>query len=258
MKHPTMLVMIALAALVLSVSAGFAQVASKLNVYGGMHETLAKGDHQARVNIVDLLAQENFYAVGAVAGLHGEITVLDSAAFVTGVAPGSGLKPLDSTDTAATLLVGQTVPCWSRDVIGDDVPPDRFDGMILTAAAGRGVDASTPFMFIVEGELTDVRIHVINGACPVHARMQKIELTDDRLPFEYEAERIQGTVVGVYASDAVGKLTHPATSVHAHLIYIDESTGEKVTGHIERVGVAAGATVKVPAAAASGEAGGDR
>jgi alpha-acetolactate decarboxylase len=223
-----------------------------------MHETLAKGDFQARVDLADLLDQEQFYAVGAVAGLQGEITILDSAAYATSVTPDRRLDPLDGPATAATLLVGQTVPRWSGVTIDVEVTADDFDHVIHDAAAGQGVDTSMPFMFIVEGEMIDVRLHVINGACPVHARMKKLEIPDDRQPFEHESGRLRGTVVGVYAPDAVGKLTHPATSVHAHLIYVDETTGEQVTGHLERIGIAAGATVKVPAEAESGEAGGDR
>ena len=57
---------------------------------------------------------------------------------------------------------------------------------------------------------------------------------------------VQGTMVGVYAADAVGKLTHTATSTHAHLVYVDHVTGEQFTGHLERVGVGPDATLRVP------------
>jgi alpha-acetolactate decarboxylase len=253
-----MMAMFALCILSTTGSAGRPQEASPLIVYGGMHETLAKGDDQARVNIAVLLVQDHFYAVGAVAGLHGEITILDSVAYVTGVAPDSGLTPLDGASSEATLLVGQSVRSWSGETIDEDVAADRFDEVIHDAAASQGVDTSVPFMFIVEGEMIDVRLHVINGACPVHARMKKLEIQDDRLPFEHESSRLRGTIVGVYAPDAVGKLTHPATSVHAHLIYIDGTTGARVTGHLEWVGIAAGATVKVPAVVESAGSGGNR
>jgi hypothetical protein len=67
-------------------------------------------------------------------------------------------------------------------------------------------------VFTVEGDFSRVRLHVINGACPMHARLKKITLSKEQRPFEAELERVSGTLVGVYAKDAVGKLTHPATS----------------------------------------------
>jgi hypothetical protein len=213
-----------------------------------MHETLAKGKHQARVRLADLLAAEHFYGVGAIEGLRGEITILDSAAFATAAASEDGLDSLDASTQAATLLVGQSVPRWTDIALQDAVTPEGFDDVIRDSAVGRGLDPVQPFMFLVEGDLIDVRLHVIDGACPVHARMQKLETPPDRHPYELNATRLRGTVVGVYAPDAVGKLTHPDTSTHAHLIFTDPKTGKRVTGHLERAGISGGATVKVPSA----------
>ncbi|MEZ6061883.1 MAG: hypothetical protein R3C19_16180 [Planctomycetaceae bacterium] len=52
---------------------------------------------------------------------------------------------------------------------------------------------------------------------------------------------------GIYAADSVGKLTHPATSTHTHVIYTDPKTGIRVTGHVEQIGLAKGAVLKIPA-----------
>lgn len=60
---------------------------------------------------------------------------------------------------------------------------------------------------------------------------------------------MSGTLVGVYAADSVGRLAHPATKTHTHLIYTDPATGERVTGQVERVGLAKGAALKLPAKA---------
>lgn len=242
----------ALVALLLTglVGAGLAQGPAPLIRYGGMHEALAKGEHQARVRVAELLEQEHLFAVGALEGLAGEITILDSVVYATTLTDEDQPLALDGAQAAATMLVGQAVPHWTRLPIADGVAPDRFDDTVRDAANGQGLDVSTPFLFVIEGMLTDVRLHVIHGACPVHARMNKLELAAERRPYELEIETLRGTVVGVYATDAVGKLTHPATSTHAHLIYVDEKTGEQITGHLERVGVAPGASLSVPSISA--------
>ena len=57
---------------------------------------------------------------------------------------------------------------------------------------------------------------------------------------------VRGTVVGVYAENSVGNLTHPGTSMHSHLVFTDPSSGLKVTGHLERLGLRSGSQLRLP------------
>lgn len=215
--------------------------------YGSMHETIGQKRHEGRVELGHLLRKPHFYGVGALEGLKGEVTVVDSEAVVTGVTPAGGTRQLTPTGLKAALLVGQSVPEWTSVEMTQNVSAEQFDDAVMTAAAGRGLSRSQPFMFVIEGSFTDVRLHVINGACPIRARMKKIELRREEQPFELEAKTLRGTVVGVYAAGSVGTLTHPDTSTHVHLIYTDPGSGERVTGHLERIGVGKGAVLKLPA-----------
>jgi len=52
-------------------------------------------------------------------------------------------------------------------------------------------------------------------------------------------------LVGFYAADSVGKLTHAGTSLHAHALF--DFHGVKTTAHVDRVAVAAGVGVYLPA-----------
>lgn len=213
--------------------------------YGGMHETIGQKQHHGRVRVSDATQRPHFYALGALEGLRGELTVHDSVATATGVTNGR-LAALRPADTQATLLVGQSVDEWTRVTLRDAVSHTQFDEAVANAASEAGVDATSPFMFVIDGTFTEVRLHVMNGACPVHARMKKLELPSDARPFELEAATLAGTLVGVYAAHSVGELTHPATSTHAHLLYTNPDSGERVTGHLEQVGLAPGAVLKLP------------
>jgi hypothetical protein len=218
--------------------------------YGGMHETIGQQQHQGRVELEQVVRMPHFYGVGAMEGLDGEITIEDSKPIVTAVTPDGRPLPVAPTDAKAALLVGQSVHEWTRIELSEDVPHGRFDDAVADAALRRGgdiVDLARPFMFVIEGQFKDVRLHVINGACPLHARMHKLELRPEDRPFELEAETLSGTLIGVYAADSVGKLTHPDTSVHVHLIYTDPQTGKQITGHVERIGIVSGAILKLPA-----------
>lgn len=143
-------------------------------------------------------------------------------------------------------LIGAYVPSWTARTVTADVAPDAFDRQIADAAAQAGVDTSAPFVFTVEGHFSDLRLHVINGACPMHARLRRMEIPKDRQPVEVEHDQVRGTVVGVFATDAVGRITHPDTSTHVHLLFKDPASGETVTGHVEQLGLLAGAVVRVP------------
>ncbi len=55
---------------------------------------------------------------------------------------------------------------------------------------------------------------------------------------------ISGTLVGIHARDAVGKLTQPATDTHRHLVFTDE-TGRKQVGHVETGGIRQGAQLRI-------------
>ena len=99
---------------------------------------------------------------------------------------------------------------------------------------------------MVEGDFGDARIHVINGACPVHARIKNTTVSKDKQPYEASLASVAGRLVGVYAKDAVGDLTQPATSVHAHLVFRDEESGDLLTAHTEQIGLRAGAVLSFP------------
>ncbi len=215
--------------------------------YGKMHEAIGQQQSQGRVALTKLIERPHFYGVAALESLQGEATFYDGKLTITGVDAKGGLKPVDdAAEIRATLLIGAYVPSWTEHKISKDVGPDEFDQFVAEQAAQAGVKTSQPFMFVVEGEFSKLRTHVINGACPMHARLMKIELPPERRPFEAELNKIRGTIVGVFAKDAVGNLTHPATSTHAHLVYQDPASGKTVTGHVERVGLLEGSMLRLP------------
>jgi len=63
-------------------------------------------------------------------------------------------------------------------------------------------------------------------------------------PFERELREVEGTLVGIFAVDAAGALTHHDSSMHVHVV-LDGVDGEW-TGHCEKVGVGEGAVLRLP------------
>ncbi|MCO6454157.1 MAG: acetolactate decarboxylase [Pirellulaceae bacterium] len=216
--------------------------------YGRMHEAIGQQQHQGRVELKTLVERPHFYGVAALARLEGEVTILDGKVTVTCVDDKGRLEPDESTplDNSATLLVGAYVPAWTEHKVTADVAFDELDQFLADAAAKAGVSTEKPFVFTLEGEFSGARLHVINGACPLHARLRKLELPKERQPVEVELDKIRGTVVGVFAKDAVGDITHPATSTHMHLVFTDGKSDKTITGHVEQIGLLRGVTVRLP------------
>ena len=53
-----------------------------------------------------------------------------------------------------------------------------------------------------------------------------------------------GTLIGFYATGREGEMTHHGTRTHIHAVLVHK--GRTITGHVERVSVAAGAALRVP------------
>jgi len=215
--------------------------------YGKMHEAIGQQQHQGRVQLKKLLLRPHFYGVAALEKLEGEATILDGQITITHVDAKGQLEPTMSAqpDASAALLVGAYIPSWTKHTVTRNVTPDEIDRYIEDACEAL-ITPSRPFIFTNEGEFSSVRVHVINGACPLHARLKKIELPKETQAFEAEFEKVRGTIVGVFAKDAVGNITHPATSTHMHLVFKDDQTGKMVTGHVEKIGLLKGATLSLP------------
>ena len=213
--------------------------------FGSMHKAIGQKQHQGRVRLGELVKRPHFYGIGALEGLRGEVTVFDGKVTITGVNGKGHIEPAvgSLSDKQATMLVGAYVPSWTRIPVTRNIEADGFDSYVEQSANKLGIKTTAPLMFAVEGEFADVRLHVINGACPLHARLKNTELPSETRPFESQMTTLTGTLVGVFARDAVGKLTHPATSTHVHLLYKDAETGEDVTAHIEHIGVRPGAVL---------------
>lgn len=215
--------------------------------FGSMHEAIGLQQNQGRVKLVNLQQHPRFYGVGALEGLQGELTFIDGQPFVTGVNQDGEVESLGSQtdELQATLLIGASVSTWADFEATEPLEGERLENWIKAQAERVGIITSKPFPFLIEGEIIESRFHVINGACPVHARRRNLPIPADRMPFERESESMVARVVGIFAVNAAGKLTHPGISFHAHLVYEDEE-GVQQTGHLEQLGIQAGAMLRLP------------
>ncbi len=216
--------------------------------YGTMHEAIGQRQYQGRVQLSEPIQRSHFFGLGALARLEGEITIADGHVTVTEVDAAGRLRSSHDAalDKRATILAGAYVSVWTEQIVAANLAANKYDEFIESAAATAGINTSAPFVFTVEGEFNGLKLHVINGACPVHAQRNNIHIPVQHQPYETVLNHIRGKLVGIFAKNAAGNLTHPDLSTHTHVVFDNELSGEIMTGHVERVELAADAVLRLP------------
>ncbi len=212
---------------------------------GAMREVMRDGHTEPRIRLADVLARPNAHAVGALPGLSGEITIVDGDVWVARFA-GNGIQvtgPALAEGDEATLLTVSHVAQWAPVTIGAALEGAQLEAFIAHAARERGLDVSRPFPFVIEGDATEVDLHVVNGYCPD----ARDPATIGAQPWRWSLDRsTRVLLVGFYAPNAAGVMTHHGTAMHVHAIVRQGS--DTISGHVDRFAVGPGMILRVPAA----------
>ncbi len=210
--------------------------------WGSMREALAEGKTQGRVSLGEADRKPHAVGLGALEGLNGEALILDGASWTARVERADRLRvEAGDTDARATFLAVAYVPSWIAVPLTDDIAADQFDSALRDLAAAAGLNVSSPIPFVIEGELEGLRGHVINGQCPLRA--SQAEIGTERTPYRVSIDHADGTLVGFYAENSAGQLTHHDSRIHVHVLLRGDNP---LVAHVDEVGVGAGAVVRFP------------
>ncbi len=211
--------------------------------FGAMKAVMREGQTQPRIALADAASKPGAIAVGAIEGLNGEVTIVDSQVFVaqpkeTGlVLSGPAPQPTGS----ATLLTLSHVEAWQEILTPHSASGTDLDEMIAQLAAANGLDVNKPFPIQIIGTADSINIHVVNGYCP-HGVDPASQVAQ---PWHFDSTApTQVRIVGFFAPNAGGVMTHHGSDTHLHALFTRD--GELVTGHIDAVTVAKGAMLRLP------------
>jgi hypothetical protein len=223
----------AAAAATLALAACAAAPGGAVRQFGGMREVMRDGHTEARVRLADLEFARDTIAVGALDGLRGEITAASGTVWVANAADGAFHAEPVTAATAATLLTIAT-----PDLIVARTCDAALDEATL-AALVRATGLPLPATIDVEGDAATLALHVARGACP-HG-----EATPATEPWRWNAPA--GTavrLVGFFAPDREGVMTHHGTAFHLHAI-ARAGDGQVITGHVDSFALQPGARVRI-------------
>jgi len=219
--------------------------------WGAMREVLREGHTEGRVELAEVIGPYTV-AVGALAGLRAEITVVGGTTHLAEVvdpdqagdgAPGLGDNPvLDDNPILndnpvrqlrvrqpvagdeATLLVLADVTTWSEHALPTVLGLAELEASVRAIAALNEIDVTQPFPFRVEGTAGSVRLHVLDRSCPI-ADPQGPQ------PWRFAGTREPVVLVGFHAMNADGTLTHHGQNSHTHVVVTERG----VSGHLDSI-----------------------
>ncbi len=216
--------------------------APAVRIDGTLHGVHALGMTDAIVQLADVV-RPGVYGLGALAGLAGEVTILDGEVVLARANGGlSVVSRTHSPKDGAALLVSAQVPRWRTFEIAADVSPDGVEALVEDLAAKAGLDTTRPFPFLIVGRLGPVQWHVVD---PTNQNETRPGLTGCQahaasgVRGEFEGG---GTAIGFYSTNHGGVFTPPDRRVHVHFA----ADGEDVSGHVDALAVPRGAVVHLP------------
>lgn len=211
--------------------------------WGALHAIMADNDTAAVIALDALTPDSTLHAIGAVAGLHGEVTVIGGEVWLASPSGGDASMTIvaDSSAAPATLLIAASVPAWREVAIDAAIPFDSLAARVAALAAAAGVDVSRPFPFVIEGPMSALEWHVVDGSrLPEGAVGHAAHLA---AAVRRRLDHVAAGLVGFHSTAHEGIWTHHGAFTHVHAVI----PAAQASGHVDHVVVEPGATLKVPA-----------
>lgn len=249
MKKTTVVAMSVLVAA--CATAAFQGTKEGLVEFGGSQKTIfASGKAERVVPVGAMAAGTDSFGVGAVAGLDGEITVLNGKPYVTKVR-GDGYTLDHDHDHAATFAVWARVPRWRDEPVPATVKGYLdLQNFVKARAVAAGIDVSKPFPFQLTGTPAEVKWHInldltegkpINTELFAKSKANYVAKNQAMDIIGFYSEKHPGVFISAYAP-AIKKESGLMNAIHIHMV----SKDGKSAGHIDNLTLAPGMTLRLP------------
>lgn len=207
---------------------------------GAQRQVLA-GDLTSRADLRRLAAVPHINAVGPLAGLRGEVTVIDGVPLISIVSAGA-VRVDQSFEREACFLVHAEVPAWRWLPQRETLPAwPALEPVLRRAAADAGLDAERPFPFRLVGRAESGSIHVLDKR---DDRPHSPELHEEaKVRFTLADDDVD--VIGFYSEQHHGIFVPRESPIHAHLA----ARGRTIAGHVDALRLGDGWRIGVPSAA---------
>jgi acetolactate decarboxylase len=193
---------------------------------GELKKVLMKGDLRGTIDLKAISKLPHVYAVGALEGLEGEVTIFDNAASIARVRDGKVMVHQVAEGKASVLVYAQ-VKEWKEMPLPKSVRSlGRLEASVVEAGKKQGINVSRPFPFLVKGKVAEVNYHVLRHPGDVK------EPSDlhDKAQVKYVLKDNTVELLGFYSDKHLGIFTCGG-NLHVHM----RSGDGKLSGHVDEV-----------------------
>jgi acetolactate decarboxylase len=207
---------------------------------GELKNVMMNGDLRGTIELESLATLPHVYAVGALEGLQGEVTILDSSVSIAVVEDGKVVVSELQEGKACTLVFAQ-VRQWKEWPLPKSTESlHHLESFLVEAATKEGIDVSRPFPFLVKGKVAEANYHVLRHP----GDLEDPHDLHDKAQVEYVLKNSSVELLGFYSDKHMGIFTCGG-NLHVHL----RSGDGKTSGHLDAVALGDNMRLFLPATA---------
>jgi acetolactate decarboxylase len=201
--------------------------AYKVDNYGVLREIMMENKLDTWIDLKGFQNTENLYALGAVKGLAGEIMIVNGQPIISKTVNGE-ISIQNDFNQNAILLVYAQVEAWDELSLETEISDLMSLQTSLKAIAEKnGLDTSVPFPFLIEGDFTEIKWHIINASEATEANHDAYK----KAGISGHSFNETGKILGFYSENHEGVFTHHGSYLHAH--YVNDSITKM--GHVDEI-----------------------
>jgi acetolactate decarboxylase len=209
----------------------------EVKVSGALKNVMMQGDLSAHIDL-DTLNKTNLYGLGPMAGLKGELMIMNGQVF-SSENRGNTVDNQTNKILKATMLVYSRINKWRVYPIETTINDfSELEHLVEATAQINGYDVSKPFAFKIETIPQSAHYHIIGWANGIPHTMdnhKQFAITDS-----IKNKSVQ--LLGFYSPNHKGIFTHHSSNVHVHIRSVEDRT----VGHLDAIHVRGKITVYLP------------
>ncbi|MCB0478790.1 MAG: decarboxylase [Crocinitomicaceae bacterium] len=187
--------------------------ANLVHYEGALKAIMHEGDLSAKAYLKDHEMETDFYALGALKDLKGEILIWNSQPIISTYEKDKLI--IDSTfNHEATLFVYSNVNKWQSIAIPSEIKTsEELEIFIEKTAHEKGLDIEKAFPFLIKGPIKELDWHVINWPEGDTEHSHEKHVSSGKHG-EISNENVE--ILGFYSKHHHTIFTHHTTNMHMH------------------------------------------
>ncbi|MEM8906766.1 MAG: acetolactate decarboxylase [Bacteroidota bacterium] len=196
-----------------------------VRIAGAMRNVMWKGELAGIIRLDTISYKKNWYGLGPLSGLRGELLVKNGQTYVSKVLTDSSMVVDKTAQVSAPFFVYGQVNEWEEMLLPKTVKTIQD---LETLIDQKTLTQKRPFAFRLNGRVTSALIHIQNlpegtaVSSPQEAHQGQVK---------YALQNEWVDIIGFFSTAHQGIFTHHDSYLHLHLINRDEGK----MGHLDQV-----------------------